>query len=126
MNLLRRTHLYLGCFFAPMLLFFAISGIWQVLGWQDTRDAAGKRTASAQFFHELSTAHTGHAFHSGKGDSLTSPYLQGFVIAMAVGLAASIILGTILAFKYGRGMLALLSLLGGVLVPLGLIWLFHS
>jgi hypothetical protein len=32
MKKLRLLHLYLGCIFAPMLLFFAISGIWQTLG----------------------------------------------------------------------------------------------
>jgi hypothetical protein len=125
MNALRRLHLYLGCFFAPMLAFFAISGIWQVLGWQDTRDASGKRTPVAAILKYFSSAHTGHSFKSGHG-SLTSSYLQWFSIAMAVGLLASIILGTILAFKYGRGRLALLSLLGGVLLPLTLAWMFRD
>src|SRR5688572_28393334 len=32
MKKLRSLHLYLGCVFAPMLLFFAMSGIWQSLG----------------------------------------------------------------------------------------------
>jgi hypothetical protein len=32
MQKLRALHLYLGCLFAPMLLFFAASGIWQTLG----------------------------------------------------------------------------------------------
>lgn len=32
MKKLRSIHLYLGCIFAPLLLFFAVSGIWQVLG----------------------------------------------------------------------------------------------
>ena len=29
MTRLRSLHLYLGCIFAPMLLLFAITGIWQ-------------------------------------------------------------------------------------------------
>jgi hypothetical protein len=29
MKKLRSLHLYLGCIFAPMLLFFGISGFWQ-------------------------------------------------------------------------------------------------
>src|SRR6478672_8450976 len=33
MQKLRSLHLYLGCLFAPLLLFFALSGIWQTLGW---------------------------------------------------------------------------------------------
>ena len=125
MIFLRRLHLYLGCFFAPMLLFFAVSGTWQVLGWQDTRDVSGKRTALASILSYISTAHTGHGLKA-RHSSLSSPYLQFFSLAMAAGLIASIILGTILAFKYGRGRLALLSLAGGFLVPACLIWLFRD
>jgi len=32
MQKLRQIHLYLGCFFAPMILFFALSGVWQEFG----------------------------------------------------------------------------------------------
>ena len=32
MKRLRAIHLYLSCVFAPLLLFFAISGIWQTWG----------------------------------------------------------------------------------------------
>ena len=104
-----------------MLVFFSTSGIWQVLGWQDAHDASGKRTSS--IFTYLSTIHTGHGLKA-RHSSLSSVYLQWFTIAMAAGLIISILLGTTLAFKYGRGRLALLSLLGGILVPLSLIWIF--
>jgi hypothetical protein len=43
---------------------------------------------------------------------------------MAASLVISILLGVIMAFKFGRGTLALASLAGGVLVPLVLIILF--
>ena len=32
MKLLRTLHLYLGCIYAPMLIVFAISGMFQTLG----------------------------------------------------------------------------------------------
>jgi hypothetical protein len=121
MKRLRLAHLYLGCFFAPMLLFFSVSGIWQVLGLQDRRDASGKRSVLAY----ISSIHTGHGFKARHG-SLSSVYLQGFIIAMAAGLIVSIVLGTILAFKYGHGKLAVLSLLVGILVPMTLIWVFAT
>jgi hypothetical protein len=118
MNLLRRIHLYLGCFFAPMLVFFSISGLWQVYGleWDD----------SHKLLHLLSTIHMGHnmGFQEPHPFTLTSPYLEFFVAVMAASLVISIILGVIMAFKFGRGPLALLSLAGGVLVPLILIILF--
>ena len=33
MKTLRTLHLYLGCIFAPILIFFAVSGLWQTMGW---------------------------------------------------------------------------------------------
>jgi hypothetical protein len=35
---LRQWHLYIGVFLAPAILFFAFSGLIQVLGWQDLRN----------------------------------------------------------------------------------------
>ena len=45
MQKLRSIHLYLGCIFAPLLVFFAISGIWQTLGFQ------------SEFLRKLSSIH---------------------------------------------------------------------
>ncbi len=118
MTLLRRLHLYLGCFFAPMLVFFSISGIWQVYGvqWGDNE----------KVLRLLSTIHMGHNLRSKDPNAftLTSPYLEFFVALMATSLLISIVLGVILAFKFGRGTLAMASLAGGVLVPLIIILLF--
>ena len=118
MNLIRRAHLYLGCFFAPMLVFFSISGIWQVYGiqWADQN----------KFLRLLSTIHMGHNLRSKDPHpfTLTSPYLEFFVAVMAASLILNIVLGVVMAFRFGRGTLALASLGGGVIVPVLLILLF--
>ena len=119
MNLLRRVHLYLGCFFAPMLVFFSVSGVWQVYGFQWVN--------GPNILTYLSTIHMGHQLFlkdPTKDYSFSSPYLEFFVVLMAASLVTSIILGVIMAFKFGRGTLALASLAAGVLVPLVLIILF--
>ena len=119
MNFLRRIHLYLGCFFAPMLVFFSVSGIWQVYGAQWNN--------APNWLTYLSTIHMGHQLYfkdSSKAYTFTSPYLEFFVVVMAASLVLSIILGVIMAFKFGRGTLALASLAAGVLVPLILIIVF--
>jgi hypothetical protein len=119
MNFLRRTHLYLGCFFAPMLVFFSISGLWQIYGLQWSN--------SPNWFTYLSTIHMGHQLFwkdPAKAYSFSSPYLEFFVALMAVSLIVSIILGIIMAFKFGRGTLALASLAAGVIIPLILILVF--
>jgi hypothetical protein len=118
MTFIRRAHLYLGCFFAPMLVFFSISGIWQVYGiqWADQN----------KLLRLLSTIHMGHNLQSKDPHpfTLTSPYLEFFVAVMAASLVLNIVLGVVMAFRFGRGTLALASLAGGVLVPLVIILLF--
>jgi hypothetical protein len=118
MTFIRRAHLYLGCFFAPMLVFFSISGIWQVYGiqWADQN----------KLLRLLSTIHMGHNLQSKDPHpfTLTSPYLEFFVAVMAASLVLNIVLGVVMAFRFGRGTLALASLAGGVLVPVVIILLF--
>jgi hypothetical protein len=114
---IRRAHLYLGCFFAPLLVFFSISGIWQVYGiqWDDNH----------KLLKLFSTIHMGHNVRLQPGDlTFTSPYLEFFVVLMAASLVLNIVLGVVMAFRFGRGTLALGSLAAGVLVPLILILAF--
>ena len=112
MHKLRSIHLYLGCIFAPMLLFFATSGIWQSLGLGGTR-----------LLKALSTIHTSHPLKSG-GVFLSSPVMEGFVLVMAVSFIVTTILGVIMAVKFGRSRNAAFYCLAfGVLFPLALVLL---
>jgi hypothetical protein len=102
-----------------MLVFFSLSGIWQVYGLQWVN--------GPNWLTYLSTIHMGHQLFfkdPAKAYTYSSPYLEFFVVLMAASLVISIILGVVMAFKFGRGTLALASLGGGVLVPLILIILF--
>jgi hypothetical protein len=110
MQKLRSIHLYLGCIFAPMLLFFAISGIWQTLH------------IPSRILQRLSTIHTSHALKA--GGNLNSALMTIFVLVMAASFIFSTILGVVMAFKYGRSRRAALYCLAvGVVVPLVLILL---
>lgn len=84
MQKLRSTHLCLGCLFAPMLLFFAVSGIWQTLGLH-----SGTLTW-------LSTIHTSRNLKIG---GLTSSILRDFVVVMSVSFVITTILGVVMALK---------------------------
>ncbi len=109
MQKLRTVHLYLGCIFAPMLLFFAISGIWQSLG------------LHSQLLNTLSTIHTMHRLKSG-GTALGSPILQAFVLLMAASFILTTLLGVVLAVKMGRNRKAAYACLAfGILFPLVLV-----
>jgi hypothetical protein len=108
MKNLRSVHLYLGCIFAPMLLFFAISGIWQTLG------------IHSDLLQRLSTIHTSHRLKI--GGNLTSISMLIFVLVMASSFILSTVLGVMMAFKYGRNRRATLFCLAtGVALPMVLI-----
>jgi len=110
MQKLRSLHLYLGCIFAPMPLFFAISGIWQTLN------------IRSPLLAKLSTIHTSHGLKA--GGALTNGFMLLFVLIMAVCLIITTILGVIMAIKYGRNRRAAYYCLAiGVVFPLVLILL---
>ena len=94
-----------------MLIFFAVSGTWQTLGWH-WRDH-GKITP---VLVRLSTLHTGRGLKN--GFNLSSPYMHWLVVAMAASLVLTITLGVIMAFRFGHKRIAAACLLSGVLVPL--------
>ena len=106
---LRTIHLYLGCFFGPLLIFFAISGIWQTL-----RLHLGP---SSEVLALASTIHRSGALKSDP-NTLSSPLLQAFVIAMALGLIVSAIVGIVMALRFGRSRRGVLGVLAaGILLP---------
>lgn len=104
MKKLRSLHLYLGCIFAPLLLFFALSGIWQMIGFNSKTLAL------------LSTIHTSKALKIG---TFTSPALKCFVIVMAASFILTTLLGVMMALKYGASRrAAIYCLLAGLVIPL--------
>jgi hypothetical protein len=108
MKTLRSLHLYLGCVFAPMLMFFAVSGIWQTLGIQ------------SGLLNRLSTLHTSHQLKD--GSSLTGGVFVIFVLVMALSFLATTILGVMLAIRHGGSRRAAYGCLAfGVAFPLVLV-----
>src|SRR5579872_3083504 len=110
MQKLRTFHLYLGCIFAPMLLFFAVSGIWQTLGF-----------GGAGFLRALSSIHTSHPLES---DSLflSRRVMAGFVLVMSMSFIITTLLGVVMAVKFGRSRRETFGCLAfGVLFPLVLV-----
>ncbi len=110
---LRQIHLYLGCFFAPMIIFFALSGVWQEFG----------MNRYAAWIRYLSAIHTGSML-KGQEHHPSSFVLQGFVILMGLSLIVTVSTGIFLAFKYGRGKFVLSCLAAGILIPMAMIVIF--
>lgn len=112
MQKLRSIHLYLGCLFAPILLFFAVSGIWQTY-------APAPAYQKSKVLAWLSTIHTAHPLKVG---TLSSAVLRGFVVVMAVSFIVTTILGIVMAVKFGKSRRAgFWCLAAGVVFPLAVI-----
>lgn len=122
MAFLRRVHLYLGCLFAPALIFFAVTGSWQLYRAHDAaKDGSYQPPRAVQ---ALSAIHM-NSHLPGKRASEPTP-LRPFWVAAAVGLVMTTVLGVVMAFRFSRGVLApVLCLLAGVLIPLGLLILYR-
>ena len=121
MRFLRKLHLYLGCLFAPMLIFLAITGTWQLFNYHKTRKD-GSYTAPPALV-ALSEVHLNAHVPPTPGRSPTP--LRFFMVAAALGLVTTSVIGVVLAFRFSREpLIATLCLFAGVAVP-GLILLIY-
>jgi hypothetical protein len=111
MKKLRTLHLYFGCIFAPMMLFFTISGLWQTY--------YPPLNVPSRMLAILSTIHTRMGLKA--GTYLNNGFLRYFVLLMAVSFIFTTILGIIMAIKHGSRKTACACLAFGVLCPLALI-----
>ena len=122
MKKLREIHLYLGCIFAPVLIFFAVTGAWQLFALHHGRkDGSYSPPRSVGFLSYV------HQFqHIPPTSSEADTPLRYFMLAAAIGLIVTTILGIIMAFRYGRSRLSvILCLLGGVVIPVGILLIYH-
>ena len=124
MRYLRRWHTYLGVFFAPLLLFFVLTG------WLQTAypNRSKNYSDAISFLQKARVLHTDDIFPvEGDARRRVSPvYFKYLVYAMAVGLAGTIAMGVYLAFRSVRNKwVVVMSLALGVLVPVLALWLGH-
>ena len=119
MRFLRALHLYLGCLFAPMLIFFAVSGSWQLFNWHEsTKDHS---YTAPRALVVLSDIHKDAHIPPTPGRSSTP--LRYFMLAGALGLVSSSVLGVIMAYRFSRRpVVATICLLGGLIVPAIMLW----
>jgi hypothetical protein len=122
MKKIREIHLYLGCLFAPVLIFFAVTGAWQLFGLE--RGRKDHSYEPPRIVSILSGIHVSQRLPSGSGEDATP--LKYFILAAAVGLVASSVLGIMMAFRFGRNRAAVvLCLAAGVVVPVALLLIYR-
>ena len=123
MKNLRQIHLYLGCIFAPLIIYFAISGAWQTFGFNDLPENE-TATQLQSFFHELSKPHL-HATLPGVDPKVGhSPVFDYLVLLMAISLVLTTGLGLILAFRFSRSpKLLFICVSAGLILPIAFLFL---
>lgn len=123
MKSLRRIHLYLGCVFAPALIFFAVSGAWQLFSFH-----VGTKDRSYQPPEAIAAISRVHQYQHLVGTEPRSGNapLKYFFLAAAIGLVLTTVLGVVMAFRYSRSPLPVaLCLGGGVALPLALLFIYR-
>src|SRR5947199_8078361 len=122
MKSLRSLHLYLGCLFAPMLIFFAVTGSWQLFNWHESKKdktyTAPPSLAALSFIHK-------DAHIPGTPGRQPTP-LRYFMLATAIGLVTTTIIGIIMAYRFSnRPLVATICLLAGIALPGLLLWIYR-
>jgi hypothetical protein len=125
MKFLRSLHLYLGCLFAPMLIFFAVTGSWQLFNWHEGTKGGPKGAytpppalAALSFIHK-------DAHIPGTPGRQPTP-LRYFMFATALGLVTTAIVGIIMAYRFSRRpLVATICLLTGIALPGLLLWIYR-
>jgi hypothetical protein len=125
MKRLRQAHLFLGVFFTPLLVFFIGSGWYQTVHVERLKSTSEAET----FLQKMRVVHTDQIYpgdHEVRKPS--SPRLfQSLVVAMSVALLVTTVLGLVLAFRFSKSPWPVaLSLLGGLAVPVLLLWAGRS
>jgi hypothetical protein len=120
MKLLRRVHLFLGCFFAPMLLFYVGTGWYQTLTVRRNK-ALGE---AEDWLGRLRSVHVDQLYPSDTANAYSPVLFRMLVVSMALALIATIVLGVVLAFRSIRQRwLVALCLALGVVLPALCLWL---
>lgn len=120
MKLLRRLHLYLGVFFAPLLLFFISTGWYQTLHTNRNKTPG----EADNWISRLTSIHVDSIYPAQSANTFSPTLFRVLVVAMAVSLIVTVALGIYLAFRtLPRKWPVWVSLALGLLVPVVLLWL---
>ncbi|MEW6305454.1 MAG: hypothetical protein AB1705_18410 [Verrucomicrobiota bacterium] len=122
MKSLRRAHLYLGCFFAPMLLFYILTGWYQTINPDRLKSPSEAETV----LQKLRTVHVDQIYPGAEEfDKPSSPKLyRALAVIMCLAATVTIVLGLVLAFQTLKSKWPVwVSLVLGILLPVLMLWL---
>ena len=120
MKRLRRLHLYLGCFFAPLLLFYVGTGWYQTV-----RIDRNKNVGEADnWVAKMTSVHKDQIWPTESAMSYSTKTFKVLVVLMSIALIISVLTGLYLAFRTLREKwLILVVLIMGFALPILILWL---
>jgi hypothetical protein len=121
---LRLYHLYLGVFFAPMLLFFIGTGWFQT----QNRDRLKDPSEAETWVQKFRVVHTDQIYPSEQEfKKRSSPKLFSWLVGgMSAAMIATTVLGLVLAFRFNRSLTPVfVALVLGIAVPVLVLWAGH-
>lgn len=122
MKLIRRAHLFLGCFFTPLLLFYILTGWYQTVNPNRLKHPSEAET----LLQKLRVVHSDQIYPAEQEfEKPSSPKLfQALVVVMAIAATFAIALGLVLSFKMLKPVWPVwLCLVLGILLPMLMLWL---
>ncbi len=122
MKFIRRAHLFLGCFFTPMLLFYILTGWYQTVVPNRLKHPSEAETLVQKFrvVHSDQIYPSEQEFEKPSSTKL----FKILVVVMAIAATFTIGLGLVLSFKLLRPVWPVwLCLAFGILLPMLLLWL---
>lgn len=122
MNLIRKFHIYLGCFFTPFLLFFVVSEAWQSFSLHKSKKDGSYMAPT--ILKNLSEIHENQRLPLNENPRTPSVPFRLFVLLMSLGFFATASLAIVMAFRFTRKAKTIwISLILGALIPILLIWI---
>lgn len=137
---IRQLHLYLGTFFAPLIIFFALTGAAQTFGWHEGGGAirsAISKLAEVHIHQRFGSPPRREEKPGDAGDqkparaaakqpegeppqgARPSILFKLLILLMSLGLTITTVLGIVMAFKYNRDRRVVWGLLiAGTILPM--------
>ncbi|PAW75783.1 MAG: hypothetical protein B9S33_21430 [Pedosphaera sp. Tous-C6FEB] len=122
MKFIRRAHLFLGCFFTPLLLFYILTGWYQTVNPNRLKHPSEAETLLQKF----RVVHSDLIYPAEQEfEKPSSPKLfKAFVVVMAIAATLTIAFGLVLSFKMFKPVWPVwLCLALGIALPMLMLWL---
>jgi hypothetical protein len=123
MRTLRQLHLYLGCLFAPLIIYFSLSGAWQVFRLNDLPKNEAPSSINS-VLNELSKPHKSSTLPGSNPKTERSMAFNVIASLMGLGMITTASIGVLIALRQSRSpRKAAICVVMGIVLPLCLLCL---